>query len=322
MRLGGAAAAGVRFAVSPLMEVASALVLLRRPRATNRDRTWVARARHGLTDTPLLAALNDTNGYVPDFLSPEPAAYDPDLMAELHQVATAPSERVRDEFTAAVRGRPANGLPACRLPDRVLSNLDRGERDFCQTVADELHEFWRRAIAPAWPDIRRRLEDDIDDRARLTARSGSAAMWSALHPRVRWHNAVVTIVGPHDVDVRWGSTVILAPSAIINDVAIGVDPCGRRNTFLVYPATVGAPSVGGNPLGAVLGRTRTAILGSLDTARTTHELAALHGLSPATVSYHLTALHRAGLVTRERVGRTVRYRCGTGVRTLLGSAAT
>jgi DNA-binding transcriptional ArsR family regulator len=320
MRLGGVAAAGVRFAVSPLMEVAAALVLLRRPQAVNRNRVWVARATQGLATTPLLAGLNDTTGYVPDFLSPEPAAYDPDLAAELHQVATTPTERVRDEFTAALRGRPANGLPARPLPASVRAGLDRGERDFCQTVADELHEYWRRAIAPAWPDIRRRLEEDIEERARLTARLGSAAMWSALHPRVRWHNAVVTIAGPHDVDVRWGRTVILTPSAIINDLAVGVDPCGRRDTFLVYPATVGPPSVGESPLCAVLGRTRTTILRSLDHGRTTSELATLHRLSPATVSYHLTALHRAGLVTRERAGRTVRYRSSTGGRALLRNA--
>ncbi|WP_399030652.1 ArsR/SmtB family transcription factor [Streptomyces sp. 15-116A] len=33
-----------------------------------------------------------------------------------------------------------------------------------------------------------------------------------------------------------------------------------------------------------------------------------HFLSPATVSYHLGVLHRAGLVTRARAGRSVVYR--------------
>ncbi|WP_290056392.1 ArsR/SmtB family transcription factor, partial [Amycolatopsis solani] len=53
---------------------------------------------------------------------------------------------------------------------------------------------------------------------------------------------------------------------------------------------------------------RAALLADLDTARPTAELAARTGYSPGTVSYHLSALHRAGLVSKARDGRYVLYR--------------
>ncbi|WP_408907430.1 helix-turn-helix domain-containing protein [Streptomyces albidoflavus] len=52
-----------------------------------------------------------------------------------------------------------------------------------------------------------------------------------------------------------------------------------------------------------------------DEPATTSRLARAHGLSPATVSAHLTALRESGLVARRRVGRAVAY-----ARTPLGLA--
>lgn len=315
--LSSRAMARVRFVVSPLVEVSAALAVLREG-ATARRTGWLDRSCRVLHDTPLLAALNSTADYLPDFLTPEPAAYEPDLMMELHQVATTPANRVRSEFTAAVRGRPVNGLNGRQLPPTVLRQLDLGERAFCQVVADELHAFWNYAIAPMWTRISRRLEEDVEERARTAARLGAGVMWAELHPRVRWHeNAVVTIASRYHVNAWWGDTVILAPSSIINDLGTGVDPCGRRNTYLVYPAQVQHSIAGDAPLGGVIGRTRAAILGSLQHRLTTQELARLHGLSPATVSHHLSALHHAGLVTRDRVGRTVEYQVSARARSLL-----
>jgi DNA-binding transcriptional ArsR family regulator len=59
--------------------------------------------------------------------------------------------------------------------------------------------------------------------------------------------------------------------------------------------------------GSLLGHTRTAILGALDTPSTTRDLARHLGLSEATVSHHLHALSRSGLATSSRQGRWVLY---------------
>jgi DNA-binding transcriptional ArsR family regulator len=57
----------------------------------------------------------------------------------------------------------------------------------------------------------------------------------------------------------------------------------------------------------LLGVRRAALLADLVTPRSTTELARRHGLSPATVSYHLGRLHQAGLVARRQDGHSVMY---------------
>ncbi|WP_374224461.1 ArsR/SmtB family transcription factor [Streptomyces sp. ISL-94] len=82
---------------------------------------------------------------------------------------------------------------------------------------------------------------------------------------------------------------------------------------LAYPAGRGLPLVpdeGGapdDPLAGVLGRTRLALLRSLDQARTTTGLARRIGISNATASAHASALRAAGLITTTRTGRSVRH---------------
>ena len=55
------------------------------------------------------------------------------------------------------------------------------------------------------------------------------------------------------------------------------------------------------------------MLAELSQPRSTRELAERLYLSPATVSYHLQILHRAGRVQRARSSRTVLYQRTTGV---------
>ncbi|MFG2243470.1 ArsR/SmtB family transcription factor [Streptomyces sp. NPDC048734] len=84
--------------------------------------------------------------------------------------------------------------------------------------------------------------------------------------------------------------------------------------MLIYPvrdkAVTGAvaPAVPSAEMARLLGSTRAGLLAALAQPASTAQLAARHFLSPATVSYHLGVLHRAGLVTRTRAGRSVFYR--------------
>ncbi|GAA3475570.1 winged helix-turn-helix domain-containing protein [Streptomyces yanii] len=84
--------------------------------------------------------------------------------------------------------------------------------------------------------------------------------------------------------------------------------------MLVYPArgkaiadTI-APAAPSAEMAQLLGSTRAGLLTALAQPASNAELAARHFLSPATVSYHLGVLHRAGLVTRSRSGGSVLYR--------------
>ncbi|MGW8943417.1 ArsR/SmtB family transcription factor [Streptomyces koyangensis] len=98
---------------------------------------------------------------------------------------------------------------------------------------------------------------------------------------------------------------------------------GRRSAVAAHPDPPGARRgravarrrTGRAPRARLLGRTRALLLAALDEPATTSRPARAHGLSPATVSAHLTALRESGLVTRRRVGRAVAY-----ARTPLGLA--
>jgi DNA-binding transcriptional ArsR family regulator len=61
-------------------------------------------------------------------------------------------------------------------------------------------------------------------------------------------------------------------------------------------------------LGALLGRSRAAILTCLELPHSTTELALKLGQSPPSISQHLSVLRRSGLVTSWRSGRSVLYR--------------
>ena len=103
--------------------------------------------------------------------------------------------------------------------------------------------------------------------------------------------------------------VLLAPSVFPSGPAVWLGAPGQ--VMLGYVAR-GRGRVWATPDPAadhsrVLGRRRSTLLADLRTARSTTELAGRHTLSPATVSYHLSRLHDAGLVTRRQAGHEVLY---------------
>jgi hypothetical protein len=159
-------------------------------------------------------------------------------------------------------------------------------------------------------------------RARLAARSGTAAAWRSLDRRLSVDDAGLRIESDFSIDVAWGRQIVFVPSCVEPAIAAIVDPCHERGTVLQYRARPGAdrqaePASG--PTAGVLGHTRATLLGSLGTARTTQELSRLHGLATATISYHLTRLHRAGLLTRHRHGHHVYYQRTSSAERLLRS---
>jgi DNA-binding transcriptional ArsR family regulator len=297
-----------------------------RHRQTATGGPWAVRARSSIARhrLHLLAALTETpvDGYLPDFLNPEPGGYDADVDQELHQVATTPPVRIRAEMTASARGRPRSGLRGAAPARVLLDALQRGEHSLAERAAAELHVFWNSTMRPYWTGMRRRLEDDIEVRSRLAASAGLAAAWRSLDRRLSVDEGGLRIRSNLDIDVGWGRQVVFVPSCVEPAIAAIVDPCRERGTVLHYTARPGRdrqaePASG--PTAGVLGSTRAALLGSLDTARTTQELSRLHGLAAGTISYHLTRLHRAGLLTRHRRGLHVYYQRTSGAESLLRS---
>ncbi|MER7584494.1 winged helix-turn-helix domain-containing protein [Kitasatospora sp. NPDC097691] len=231
----------------------------------------------------------------------------------LHRVATTPRERIRYELTAAVGGHSWGHTAADRPPRLLLDAMERGEEYLAQRVAVELEQFWHTALARHWPGIRARMEGDVAARATVIAQHGIAAAVDDLAPNLEWddgalnvHLAIPGLPTSHlDADAA-----IFVPSVFARRATFcGAEPPGApapRLPLIVYPVGPNDCLPAGRG-GELIGPTRTKLLAELAQPRTTGELAQRVHLSPATVSYHLQILHRAGLVQRTRRSRTVLY---------------
>lgn len=306
----------IRFAASPLDAAKDLLFTLGRAPQTLGPR-WRDNAVQALTERQLglLAAVAGGGplGYAPDFLRPEATGFDTTLSSALHQVATTSAERVRYELSAALGGHSWDADPARRPPRLLLAALDRGEEHLAQRLAGEMEQFWHAALAPHWPGIRARLEGDVATRASAIVSRGIADTLDHLAPNLRERDGVLHLSVPvpeaHRLDLD-ADAAVLVPSVFTGRaVFCGGDPPGtpaRRTPLIVYPAAPAdcLPRAGRDEL---LGATRVKLLAELSQPHSTGELATRLCLSPATVSYHLQILHRAGLVQRTRRSRTVLY---------------
>lgn len=316
INLGAHGLGRVRFAMSPLDAAKDLLFALgRSPHVLGAG--WRTQAVDVLSQRRLgllaVVAGGGPGGYAPDFLRPEPAGFQATLDSGLHQVATTPSERIRYELAAAIGGHSWGNTAADRPPRLLLMAMDRGEEYVAQRIAVELEQFWYAVLAPHWPGMRARLEGDVAARASVIAQHGIADAVNQLAPNLEWHDGALTVhllaTSSHRLSLD-ADAAILVPSVFAGRAtfcaAEPADAPAPRTPLIVYPAARNdcvAPSRGDE----LIGTTRVKLLAELTQPRTTRELAQRLYLSPATISYHLQILHRAGLVQRTRRSRNVLY---------------
>ena len=177
-----------------------------------------------------------------------------------------------------------------------------------------MRTFWDVAMAPWWTRISALLESEIAARARRLVAVGAQAAFTGLHQTVRWDQGTLyvhpTKKAPADVDLA-GRGLLLVPAAFTwPNVWLRTDP--PWDPALVYPpsgiADLWAPDERrDDALESLLGRRRAQVLLGLDRPASTLGLAQRMGVSPGSVSDHLTILRCAGLVMRRREGRRVIY---------------
>ncbi|MEU0005776.1 MarR family transcriptional regulator [Streptomyces sp. NPDC006314] len=149
--------------------------------------------------------------------------------------------------------------------------------------------------------------------------AGLGAALSSLHPAVTYQSGSLYLADSRALDVTTTRPLSLFPSSLAASWLLSVDPWDERGPFLIYPAhprrskagrTTRQPAVHppDAPFAQVIGHSRLTLLDDLQLPRTTTELADRHFMSASTVSYHLTRLHRAGLLTRSRSAHRVYYR--------------
>ncbi|MGW0886081.1 winged helix-turn-helix domain-containing protein [Streptomyces sp. NPDC002671] len=308
-----AALANIRFAISPLTTVIGALWLLCDD-AQPGGGGWRCRVQEAVRDRKLVllrALFSGSCDYVPDFLTPQPEAPETAVQEELHTVATIDSARLRWELQTVAQGVSTVHLAGRPISVVLREALERGERDFAERVAVELHQLWESAVAPQWMALRTRMEADITHRAQVTVQHGLSGMLNSMHPRVFWSDDQLRLASRFQGRIPGSTGLLLTPAVFTADLRLVVDPVpgpARRQPMLAYPARPAPDASPAPTVHALLGMTRARLLSDLHTTRTTAELSERHFLATSTVSYHLGILHRTGLITRTRTGPHVRYK--------------
>ncbi|UOX88760.1 helix-turn-helix domain-containing protein [Amycolatopsis sp. FBCC-B4732] len=268
----------------------------------------VARASLAHPDVALLLDLLPRPGevYPPDLLTPQPgtAARPADLLDEqIARIEATTQDDLEEQVLAYTQFHWNRPLPIAAR--RVVESGSMPRR-----LAGGLARFWRDVLCDDWAGLHAVVDRDIAHRAQTIATHGVGAALASLHPAIGWAGDAITLAKPFDgeIDVA-GRELVLAPGVLSRPgMSIQVDVPGQ--VVLCYPAKgigTGADRPPGR-LAPVVGAARAALLADLETARPTADLAARTGYSPGTVSYHLSALHRAGLVSKVRDGRYVLYR--------------
>ncbi|MFC8718525.1 DUF5937 family protein [Kitasatospora sp. NPDC057198] len=316
--------AQVRFAVSPMWEVAPSFRLLRSGAARSIHRPWIDQVRPRLLAAGLDRGWLDElippgGGYVPDFLNPAPAGPAPAPAAERDAIRAAPADRVRRDLDHLARHQGTLGPRLRALRDDPPGLLAE--------VAEEVETYWELALAPYWARIRAVLDADVLHRARQAAEHGTGHLLNHLHTSLSWDGDALRMARRKQPLTRTtaGTGLLLIPSAFTG-AGLRTRTAPPDPPQVAYQARgIGSlwqarPVARADALSAVLGRSRTLLLTELEIPASTTQLAHRTGLSPAGVSQYLTALRDAGLVSAHRAGRSVLYARTTAAEVLLRAA--
>ena len=311
----------LRFAYSPLAEVAESLYVLHTGQVPMLHRGWFDQTRTRLrrVDTQLLRALVPApRPHVASFLlcgAREPST---SIEGQLAVVAQCSTARLRADLEAVWLGQ----IPADAT--RVLEH-GGGPR-----IADALHEYWRVAIKPFWLQIRAVLDADVAYRATRLARGGIEALLTDLHPELELAQHAITVQSSaagsvHDLR---GAGLVLVPCVfawphVMVDIDAGNPPSityAPRGIGELWPQNLPG-NRGEDALADLLGRTRAVVLRAVALPKSTSDLAAELDQSMPAISAQLAVLRRAGLVSSWRAGRRVLYQLTPLARSVLAASS-
>ena len=312
--------ARTRFACSPLWEAVESLRMRQDQAAAVVHAPFIrasARRLDGFDDLGELLLLVPPHGYIPDFLTPPPVEALPSIEAELERLRATPVEHVRADVARRFAGQTLPPVAHAYL-ERPAWALDR--------LVGVLAEYWQRALEPEWPRVRALLEREVSERARQQALHGTGSLLGDLHPAISWRSGTLRLRRarrPGRVELA-GRGLTVIPNVFVWPLACSL-VVDAWPPAIVYPprgvGTLWAPNDGDAraALEALLGRTRAAVLLGLRAPCSTTELASRMELTPGAVSLHMKVMHEAGLLVRERAGRSVLYRLSATGEALVAS---
>jgi hypothetical protein len=322
LHLGAADLARIRFAASPLWETVTSIRTLTRDRAgVQLHDPWRAEVRDRLAgvDLTLLGALVRPAGYIPDFLSPSPPRRSTTLRVALGQVRQSDPGVVAAQLRHLADHALAQQGPGRRARIELLRELADDPGAAVAAIAEQLERYWQAALAPVWDRVYALLQADLAYRLDQLADGGAERLLRTLHPLVSFDEETLRVVKYYEghADLS-GRGLLLVPCAFAwPDVIVQTAPPSVP-TVSYSPRGLGRlwarhPGPDGSALADVLGATRATLLTQLDLPMSTTQIAGQLALSAPTVSVHLRALQRAGILAARRDGRAVLYtRTGLG----------
>ena len=321
LRLNSAGMQHLRFAYSPLLEVAESLHMVHSGRISEPHRGWFEAAQDAIArlDTETLQAAVPAQGKLARlfFLAAEDTTSTMD--EQLRQLVRYPPDRLRTDLDEVWR----DGRPPASVAQLVADGADGIKR-----LAEDLWQYWDAAIQPHWAQIRAVLDGDVAHRASRMAQGGISGMMSELHSALTMNHDTVVIKSPgyREYDLA-GAGLLLIPSVFVWPWIV-VEPGPLSPPRLIYGARgIGTlwqqdASSDDDALACLVGRTRAAMLDRLAQPHSTTDLARKLGQSAPTVSAHLSILRRCGMVTSWPAGRRVLYqRTPLASRLLLASSS-
>jgi DNA-binding transcriptional ArsR family regulator len=301
--LGGVGLGAVRLTTDAVWETVASLHVLSFPRQhLLHQRLRRLLPRPATPGHDLLVSLTSDKQWFPDLLAPVPRLDPP---APLEQF-----DRLRDTPYALVE-RDLEEIRH-RLPRSPVARMRADE--YADAVSRALAGYWGAVLRPMWDRVEAITQDDIARLSRSFARVGVAAGVDDMHGGLTYADGRLT-VDFHQTE----RTVETGPGGVWLVPSVfrwpWVAAQYEADSLVLSHAARGAAKVWASPdrgedgaaLAALVGRSRAAILQSLDVPRSTTWLGRHLGLSPGTVSDHLSILNDSGLLSSRRDGRRVLY---------------
>ncbi|GAA1957326.1 helix-turn-helix domain-containing protein [Catenulispora subtropica] len=304
-RFGVSDLTSIGFTVSPMLHL---LVGSRYPDAATSPlaaRRWWRSVRGHVPAAaqPFLALANSSPWYVPEALAPPVALPEHrrpvSIDEELDMMRAYDDSRLELELeTYAELGPIPRAVQALSEDDRAITRL-----------ADSAHALFKACMAADWPDMQRRLHDDVARRRAMLGSVGLGETLLGIHPGWRDPAALTLTLPcePGETDCLLnGRGFLLAPTLFLSGKVVPVvGP--RQKSLFGYTAATGAPvrPAAEDALVGLLGRGRAAALRHIAEGCTTGDLAFRMRVSAPTASVHAATLREAGLITTVRDGRRV-----------------
>jgi DNA-binding transcriptional ArsR family regulator len=331
-------AESIAFSYSPLLEAVLSLHVLTEPKHHPLQHGWVRQAR------TLPAALRREisafrfaySAFVPEFLTPSPAAPYESFEVELQELGRLEETTLALGFLRPLWDHRGERDPQLLEDERVREHVrarveglggDAGlaglifesPQELASRFASLLADYWQAAFEQEWAALEPRLADTVAEAGRRIAGDGVYAYLTGLSPQLliepRRQEIRRDLPHEHTVEISPDAQLVLVPSAFVwPHVRLNCDE--PWSPTIVYPAPFslaeGKPKLPDDQvvhvLRALADETRLRALKLIATGpRSTQELAPLVGISEAGLSKHLRLLARAGLVRGRRDGYYVLY---------------